>query len=78
MGMPTRLLNGMLGWFVCAGRSIEVGAGSSLTLSPLKISERVLHYLVGIQHTRSACWVSSSLRPQAAIPSRPIRRSSIT
>ena len=30
MCMPTRLLNGMLGWFVCAGRSIEVGAGSTV------------------------------------------------
>src|SRR5262249_41803373 len=31
-------------------RLIEVGAGSALTLSPLRIDERVLHYLAGVQH----------------------------
>lgn len=31
-------------------RLIEVGAGSSLTTSPLRIDERVLHYLVGVSH----------------------------
>lgn len=31
-------------------RLIEIGTGSALTLSPLRIDERVLHYLVGIQH----------------------------
>jgi SpoVK/Ycf46/Vps4 family AAA+-type ATPase len=31
-------------------RLIEVGPGKALTLSPLRISERVLHYLIGIQH----------------------------
>ena len=31
-------------------RLIDVGAGESLTLSPLRIDERVLHYLAGIQH----------------------------
>ncbi len=31
-------------------RLIEVGAGGSLTLSPLRIDERVLHYLAGVQH----------------------------
>ncbi len=31
-------------------RLIEVGAGSVLTQSPLRIDERVLHYLVGVQH----------------------------
>lgn len=31
-------------------RLVEVGAGSTLTLSPLRIDERVLHYLTGVQH----------------------------
>ncbi|GAC1356118.1 MAG: ATP-binding protein [Ktedonobacteraceae bacterium] len=31
-------------------RLIEVGTGNTLTASPLRIDERVLHYLVGIQH----------------------------
>lgn len=31
-------------------RLIEVGSGSVLTLSPLRIDERVLHYLAGVQH----------------------------
>ncbi|MFZ3168355.1 MAG: ATP-binding protein [Candidatus Methanoperedens sp.] len=31
-------------------RLIEVGAGSALTLSPLRIDERVLHYLAGVQY----------------------------
>lgn len=31
-------------------RLIEVGGGPVLTLSPLRIDERILHYLVGIQH----------------------------
>lgn len=29
---------------------IEIGAGKTLTSSPLRISERILHYLTGIQH----------------------------
>ncbi|MEM6611648.1 MAG: ATP-binding protein [Cyanobacteria bacterium P01_C01_bin.72] len=29
---------------------IELGAGKNLTSSPLRISERILHYLTGIQH----------------------------
>lgn len=29
---------------------IEVGAGKTLTMSPLRIDERILHYLTGIQH----------------------------
>ncbi len=29
---------------------IELGAGKTLTSSPLRISERILHYLTGIQH----------------------------
>ncbi len=32
-------------------RLITVGAGSTLTLSPLRIDERILHYLAGVQHT---------------------------
>jgi predicted nucleic acid-binding protein len=31
-------------------RLIDVGAGSVLTLSPLRIDERILHYLAGVQH----------------------------
>ncbi len=31
-------------------RLIEVGAGNALTLSPLRIDERVLHYLAGVHH----------------------------
>ena len=31
-------------------RLIEVGAGQALTTSPLRIDERVLHFLVGIEH----------------------------
>lgn len=31
-------------------RMIEVGSGPVLTLSPLRIDERILHYLAGVQH----------------------------
>ncbi len=31
-------------------RLIEVGSGAGLTSSPLRIDERVLHYLMGVQH----------------------------
>lgn len=31
-------------------RMIEIGAGSALTLSPLRIDERILHYLTGFQY----------------------------
>jgi hypothetical protein len=31
-------------------RLIEIGVGNALTQSPLRIDERVLHYLVGIEH----------------------------
>lgn len=31
-------------------RLVEAGAGDGLTLSPLRIDERVLHYLAGVQH----------------------------
>ncbi len=31
-------------------RLIEVGTGSALTLSPLRIDERILHYLTGLQY----------------------------
>ncbi len=31
-------------------RMIEVGSGPALTLSPLRIDERVLHFLAGVQH----------------------------
>ena len=33
-----------------AWRLIEVGAGDGLTVSPLRIDERVLNYLTGVQH----------------------------
>ncbi|OQA39753.1 MAG: ATP-dependent zinc metalloprotease FtsH [Chloroflexi bacterium ADurb.Bin325] len=33
-------------------RLIEVGPGSALTTSPLRIDERVLHYLLGVQNAR--------------------------
>lgn len=32
-------------------RLLEVGSGSVLTLSQLRIDERILHYLAGVQHT---------------------------
>jgi hypothetical protein len=32
-------------------RLIDVGSGPALTLSPLRIDERILHYLAGVQHT---------------------------
>ncbi len=31
-------------------RLIEVGSGSALTASPLRVDERILHYLAGVQH----------------------------
>jgi hypothetical protein len=31
-------------------RLVEVGSGETLTTSPLRISERVLHYIAGVQH----------------------------
>ena len=31
-------------------RLVEVGSGETLTTSPLRVSERVLHYLAGVQH----------------------------
>lgn len=31
-------------------RLVDVGSGETLTTSPLRISERVLHYLAGVQH----------------------------
>jgi hypothetical protein len=31
-------------------RLVEIGAGSALTLSPLRIDERILHHLAGVQH----------------------------
>jgi hypothetical protein len=32
-------------------RLVEVGSGTALTQSPLRIDERVLHFLLGVQHT---------------------------
>jgi hypothetical protein len=31
-------------------RMLEVGSGSGLTLAPLRIDERILHFLAGVQH----------------------------
>lgn len=31
-------------------RLLEIGAGKALSLSPLRVDERILHYLTGIQH----------------------------
>ncbi len=52
-------------------RLIEVGAGNALTLSPLRIDERVLHYLAGIQHLdeRLAGIVRLVMAPAELIPS---------
>ncbi|MCC5632304.1 hypothetical protein LC613_32215 [Nostoc sphaeroides CHAB 2801] len=55
-GLAMTVLSGMH-WsaFTPAGslrrwRLIEVGTGSDLMSSPLRIDERILHYLVGVQH----------------------------
>ena len=56
MGLALSVLEGMhWGALTPAGalrkwRLIEVGAGSALTSSPLRIDERILHYLMGVQH----------------------------
>ncbi len=55
-GLAMTVLEGM-DWsaFTPAGtlrrwRLIEVGTGSELMSSPLRIDERILHYLIGVQH----------------------------
>ena len=40
MGMPTRLLNAVVGWYICAGRSIDVGAGSTVRWWGLRTRSR--------------------------------------
>ncbi len=53
-------------------RLIEVGSGSALTLSPLRIDERVLHYLAGVPHLddRLACMVEPIRSAVALLPSQ--------
>lgn len=50
---------------------IDVGAGKALTLSPLRIDERILHYLTGIQHLdeRLAGIVKAAKPREALVPS---------
>ncbi|MDF5730994.1 MAG: ATP-binding protein [Rhizonema sp. PD38] len=55
-GLAMTVLEGMhWGAFTPAGslrkwKLIEVGSGSELMSSPLRIDERILHYLMGVQH----------------------------
>jgi len=53
-------------------RLIEVSAGNSLTLSPLRIDERVLHYLTGVPHldNRLAGLVEPMRAAVALLPSQ--------
>jgi hypothetical protein len=55
-------------------RLIEVGPGTMLTLSPLRIDERVLHYLVGTSHTdeRLAGYLASVAAPEHMAPSHQV------
>ena len=46
-------------------RLIEVGAGNALTLSPLRIDERILHYLTGIRYLDSRLIGMMHLLPSA-------------
>jgi len=56
-------------------RLIEVGAGSTLTLSPLRIDERVLHYLAGVQHMdERLAGIVESVTPAEALLSRSQRQ----
>ena len=48
-------------------RLIEVGAGPVLTLSPLRVDERVLHFLTGVQHTDER--LAALLEPARPLPS---------
>jgi hypothetical protein len=52
-------------------RLIEIGAGNALTTSALRIDERVLHYLAGVQHLddRLAGFVKSVPAANAIAPS---------
>lgn len=52
-------------------RLIEVGSGSMLTTSPLRIDERVLHYLTGVQHLdeRLASLIEPVPADDASVPS---------
>lgn len=50
---------------------IEVGAGPSLTFSPLRVDERVLHYIAGIRHldARLAALIAPLPAAGALVPS---------
>jgi len=52
-------------------RLIEVGTGSALTLSPLRIDERILHYLTGLQYLdeRLAGIIEPLLKSGELVPS---------
>ncbi|BAI94401.1 ATP-binding protein [Arthrospira platensis] len=52
-------------------RLLEVGGGAVLTLSPLRIDERILHYLIGIQHLDERLFgiVESLGEPSLLVPS---------
>ena len=47
-------------------RLVEVGAGTVLTSSPLRVDERVLHFLTGVQHTDER--LAALLEPARALP----------
>lgn len=51
---------------------IEVGQGSAITLSPLRIDERILHYLAGTEYldTRLSRLVNESQRADTIVPSQ--------
>ncbi|HEY0172921.1 MAG TPA: ATP-binding protein [Pyrinomonadaceae bacterium] len=53
-------------------RLIELGGGDSLLTAPLRVDERVLHYLVGVQHLdeRLAGVVEVESRRPALVPSQ--------
>ena len=52
-------------------RLVEIAAGSALTLSPVRVDERVLHYLAGVQYLdeRLAGLVTPVAAPGELIPS---------
>src|SRR5215217_5826523 len=50
-------------------RLVEVGAGETLTTSPLRISERVLHHIAGVQHLdESLQGFLAPVRPPVELP----------
>jgi hypothetical protein len=52
-------------------RLIEVGSGGGLTTSPLRIDEKILHYLAGVSHPdeRLACIMDAMEPPCDLVPS---------